>query len=72
MTFLGLSHEDNIQNAVASLDRFVIGVSTKGKAFTGGGEDFGLNVKSAHSAALGEFVSQLRYQNRIYQSIKCY
>ena len=61
MTFLGLNNEDNIQNAVASLDRFVIGVSTKGKAFTGGGEDFGLNVKSAHSAALGELVSQSNY-----------
>ena len=53
VTFLGLRDEDNIQNAVASLDRFVIGVSTKGKAFTGGGEEDGLSIQSAHSAALG-------------------
>jgi hypothetical protein len=35
VTFFGVSGEDKIQNAVASLDRFVIGIASKGKAFTG-------------------------------------
>jgi hypothetical protein len=52
VTFFGVSSKDNIPNAVASLDGFVIGVASKGKSFTGGGEEEGLGIQAAHSAAL--------------------
>ena len=52
VTFQGISRADKIPNAVASLDGFIIGVASKGKAFTGGGEEEGLGVQAAHSAAL--------------------
>jgi hypothetical protein len=52
VTFLGVSGKDNIPNAVASLDGFVIGTASKGKAFTGGGEEFGIEAQAAHSAAM--------------------
>lgn len=42
----------DIASAVACLDGFLIGVATKGKAFTGGGEEEGLSVQASHSAAL--------------------
>jgi hypothetical protein len=51
VTFFGVSAQDNISNVVASLDVFEIGVATKGKAFTGGGEEDGLPIQAAHSAA---------------------
>ena len=52
VTFFGVKGTDNIPNAVASLDGFVIGAASKGKSFTGGGEEEGLSIQSAHSAAL--------------------
>jgi hypothetical protein len=52
VTFFGVSAGDNLSNVVAALDVFEIGVVTKGKAFTGGGEEHGLPVQAAHSAAL--------------------
>ena len=56
VTFFGVSSSDagenRITNAVASLDGFVIGVASKGKSFTGGGEEEGIFVQGAHSAAL--------------------
>lgn len=52
VTFFGVSKTDKIPTAVASLDGFIIGAASKGKAFTGGGEEEGLSVQSAHSAAL--------------------
>lgn len=52
VTFFGVLPTENISNAVAALDGFVIGVASKGKAFTGGGEEEGLGVQAAHSAAL--------------------
>jgi hypothetical protein len=35
VSFFGVNNQDNIQNVVASLDRFIIGIASKGKAFTG-------------------------------------
>lgn len=35
VSFFGITGGDNIENVVASLDRFVIGIASKGKAFTG-------------------------------------
>ncbi len=55
ITFFGVSAsegEKSITSAVASLDGFIIGVASKGKAFTGGGEEEGIFVQGAHSAAL--------------------
>ena len=57
VTFFGVTSssspgDKSITNAVASLDGFVIGIATKGKAFTGGGEEEGIFVQGAHSAAL--------------------
>ena len=58
VTFLGVSSKQQeqgdsaITSAVASLDGFVIGVASKGKSFTGGGEEEGIFVQGAHSAAL--------------------
>lgn len=52
VTFFGVSGKDKILNAVASLDGFVIGAASKGKSFHGGGEEEGLGVQAAHSAAL--------------------
>jgi hypothetical protein len=57
VTFMGVSQQQPqgdgaITKAVASLDGFVIGVATKGKSFTGGGEEEGIFVQGAHSAAL--------------------
>lgn len=52
VTFLRVSHMDSIGNAIAALDGFEIGVISKGKAFTGGGEEEGIGVQAAHSAAL--------------------
>jgi hypothetical protein len=49
---LGAQNKDNISSAIASLDGFIIGVASKGKAFTGGGEEDGVSTQSAHSAAL--------------------
>ena len=43
---------EDITPAVASLDGFLIGIVSKGKAFTGGGEEMGINAQSYHSAAL--------------------
>ena len=54
VTFLGCDEKqhDDIASAIASLDGFLIGIVSKGKAFTGGGEEMGLNVKAYHSSAL--------------------
>jgi hypothetical protein len=52
VTFFGVSGKDKIPNAVASLDGFVIGAASKGKSFHGGGEEEGLAIQSAHSAAM--------------------
>jgi hypothetical protein len=38
----------------------MIGVASKGKAFTGGGEEDGVSVQSAHSAALAWAAEPLR------------
>lgn len=35
ISFFGVENETNIENTVAALDRFEIGLVTKGKAFTG-------------------------------------
>lgn len=43
---------NDITTAVASLDGFMIGIVSKGKAFTGGGEEMGINARAYHSAAL--------------------
>ena len=51
VTFFNFTGKD-ISNVVAALDVFEIGIATKGKAFTGGGEEDGLNVQAAHSAAM--------------------
>ena len=54
VTFLGCNEKNNedIASAIACLDGFLIGIVSKGKAFTGGGEEMGLNVKAYHSSAL--------------------
>ena len=54
VTFLGAAHhkKKEIANAVAALDGFEIGVLSKGRAFTGGGEEDGLEIQAAHSAAI--------------------
>ena len=54
VTFLGdeSGSSKDIAPAVASLDGFLIGVVSKGKAFTGGGEEMGINAQAYHSAAL--------------------
>lgn len=59
VTFMGVPQQGRkergdaaITSAVASLDGFVIGVASKGKSFTGGGEEEGIFVQGAHSAAL--------------------
>jgi hypothetical protein len=55
VTFFGVSSssgDNSITTAVASLDGFVIGAASKGKSFTGGGEEEGIFVQGAHSAAL--------------------
>jgi len=58
VTFLGVSSakeeqgDTAIAKAVASLDGFVIGIASKGKSFTGGGEEEGIFTQGAHSAAL--------------------
>eukprot|EP00934_Nitzschia_sp_Nitz4_P000326 Nitzschia sp. Nitz4//scaffold260_size33533//26353//28686//NITZ4_007882-RA/size33533-processed-gene-0.3-mRNA-1//1//CDS//3329544692//326//frame0 len=58
VTFFGVDKTEskgsdyNIDNAVASLDGFVIGAVSKGKSFTGGGEEEGVSVQAAHSSAL--------------------
>lgn len=61
VTFLGADRpsvvnkreqEDTLSSAIASLDGFLVGVASKGKAFTGGGEEDGVSVQAAHSAAL--------------------
>jgi hypothetical protein len=56
VTFLGDDGSTNdskdIAPAVASLDGFLIGIVSKGKAFTGGGEEMGINAQAYHSAAL--------------------
>jgi len=55
VTFLadnGNNDSKDIAPAVASLDGFLIGIVSKGKAFTGGGEEMGINAQSYHSAAL--------------------
>ena len=54
VTFLGVSRhkKKEIANAVAALDGFEIGVLSKGRAFSGGGEEEGLEIQAAHSAAI--------------------
>jgi hypothetical protein len=55
VTFLGddgKNSSKDITPAVASLDGFLIGIVSKGKAFTGGGEEMGINAQAYHSAAL--------------------
>eukprot|EP00536_Pseudo-nitzschia_multiseries_P004191 jgi/Psemu1/187554/e_gw1.68.109.1 len=55
VTFLargGNNHIDDVAPAVASLDGFLIGIVSKGKAFTGGGEEMGINAQAYHAAAL--------------------
>jgi hypothetical protein len=54
ITFFGVSHDKKKPaiSAVAALDGFEIGVVSKGKALTGGGEEEGIGVKAAHSAAI--------------------
>ena len=57
VTFLGddgstRTGSKDITTAVASLDGFLIGIVSKGKAFTGGGEEMGINAQAYHSAAL--------------------
>lgn len=51
VTFL---HRDksSISNAMAAMDSFLLCVVSKGKTCTGGGEEGGLEAKSAHSAAI--------------------
>jgi len=69
ITFLGANrpsdlsqrqHKDTLTSAVASLDGFLVGVGSKGKSFTGGGEEEGVSVQAAHSAALA-WSDLLRY-----------
>jgi hypothetical protein len=52
VTFFGLSPDDRTQNAMAALDGFLLCAVSKGKTCAGGGEEAGLEVKSAHSSAL--------------------
>ncbi len=52
VTFDETSASKDITTAVASLDGFLIGIVSKGKAFTGGGEEMGINAQAYHSAAL--------------------
>jgi len=46
------SPSPDIAPAVASLDGFLIGIVSRGKAFTGGGEEQGISAQAYHSAAL--------------------
>jgi hypothetical protein len=53
VTFVDTSENTpSTSNAMAALDGFLLCVVSKGKTCTGGGEEGGLEVKSAHSAAL--------------------
>ena len=54
ISFLSAENDYSIENTVAALDRFEIGLATRGKAFTGGGEEHGVSIQAAHSAALGK------------------
>jgi hypothetical protein len=47
-----LSRQPDIASAIAALDGFLIGIVSKGKAFTGGGEEDGVRVQAAHSSAM--------------------
>jgi hypothetical protein len=69
VTFLGADrpsvvshrqHKDTLSSAIASLDGFLVGIASKGKSFTGGGEEYGLSTQAAHSAALA-WSDLLRY-----------
>ncbi|KAG7346561.1 hypothetical protein IV203_005629 [Nitzschia inconspicua] len=42
----------DVASAISALDGFVIGLVSKGKAFVGGGEEQGVRVQAAHSAAI--------------------
>jgi hypothetical protein len=70
VTFFGIDSKDDISTVVASLDVFEIGVATKGKAFTGGGEEHGMNIQAAHSAALA-WLELLRHASLLNQGPKC-
>jgi hypothetical protein len=51
VTFLD-GDKTSTSNAMAALDGFLLCVVSKGKTCTGGGDEGGLEIKSAHSAAL--------------------
>lgn len=52
VTFLGAQKDDKISNAMAAMDGFLLAAVSKGRTCVGGGMEFGLDVKSAHSVAL--------------------
>jgi len=52
VTFLGMAAEDKTDNAMATLDGFLLASVSKGKSCIGGGMEAGLEVKSAHAAAV--------------------
>jgi hypothetical protein len=52
VTFLGISKEDKTTNAMAAMDSFLLCVVSKGRTCTGGGDEGGLELKSAHASAL--------------------
>jgi hypothetical protein len=52
VSFVGLSPEDTTSNAMAAMDGFLLCAVSKGKTCTSGGEEGGLEIKSAHSAAI--------------------
>lgn len=62
VTFLGRDddNESTTSNAMAAMDGFLLCAVSKGKTCTGGGEEGGLEVKSAHSAAIA-WAEALRY-----------
>lgn len=62
VTFLGRSvgDKDTVSNAMAAMDGFLLCAVSKGKTCTGGGEEGGLEVQSAHSAAI-VWAEALRY-----------
>ena len=60
VTFLGAGRPSSSNNnnhnvttqAMAALDGFILGVTSKGKACQGGGEEYGLQIQAAHSTAI--------------------
>jgi hypothetical protein len=63
VTFVGLSSESQrkiISNAMAALDGFLLVVVSKGLSCNGGGDEGGIEVRSAHSSAIS-WAELLRY-----------